>query len=145
MRDVPSWDSYFMSMAFSAATRSKDPNTNVGAVLVKDRDPLITGYNGFAPGVQENKELWERPHKYDRVIHAELNAISRCAKRGVSTDGATLYVTHFPCKECAKAVIAAGIKTVVYGSTLQGFWEESSLLSLKLFNEANVEVRLANI
>lgn len=142
MRDVPDWDRYFMDMARLAATRSKDPNTQVGAVLVRDRDALMTGYNGFAPGVAESHVLWERPTKYSRVIHAEVNAIARCARRGVSTDGATLYVTHFPCNKtgCARIVIAAGIKRVVVpvDDRLEG-WGEDQEEARRLLNEAGVD------
>lgn len=142
MRDVPSWDDYFMSMARLAASRSKDPSTQVGAVLVRSKDLLMTGYNGFAPGMIENHALWERPVKYHRVIHAEVNAIARCAKLGIATEGATLYVTHFPCNKtgCARIVIAAGIVRVVIpvDARIEG-WTEDQDEARRILSEAGVE------
>lgn len=139
VRAVPSWDDYFMGLAEKAKERSKDPSTQVGAVLADDeRSTLETGYNGFAPGVAETPELWERPHKYGRVIHAEANAIARAAKRGRAVDGATLYVTAFPCQECAKLIIAAGVKRIVSGPPLRG-WDKSNSEAMTLLEEAGVE------
>lgn len=145
MRVVPGWDGYFMSMAQMAATRSKDPSTQVGAVLVRGHDILMTSYNGFTPGVRETPELWERPVKYHRVIHAEVNAISRCAKNGISTDGATLYVTHFPCNSngCARVVIAAGIRRVVVpANSWIERWRDDHDEAAQLFEEAGIVVEV---
>jgi dCMP deaminase len=124
-RNIASWDDTFMKLAMVMADhRSKDPNTQVGCVIVNaDKDPVAFGYNGFGGGSEENDELWKRPEKYDHVIHAEANAIGRAAKRGCSTDGCTAYVTAFPCLSCAKQLIAAGIKKVVAYRVLHG-WDE---------------------
>lgn len=112
MRQVPSWSTYFMEIAKAVSTRSKDPMTQVGAVIVnKDNHIIGTGYNGFAPGYVEIPELWERPTKYDHVIHAEANALLNSLQ---SPAGAKVYCTLFPCKECAKLLAGAKIKQVYY-------------------------------
>ena len=142
MRTVKPWEDYFFDLAILAASRSKDPSTQVGCVLVsEDKDIVSTGYNGFAPGVNESEELWERPAKYGRVLHAELNAVSRAARRGVATGGCTAYVTHHPCDQCTKTLIAAGISSIVCGGTLKG-WDESHNLARTLAEEAGVSIRL---
>lgn len=139
MREVKSWPEHWMGIAAKTAeNRSKDPNTQVGAVIVNDRQrSLTTGYNGFPEGCAETPELWERPVKYGRVIHAELNAIADAARRGVAIEGSTLYVTHFPCLNCAKAVIAAGVKHVVARSVLSN-WGDDCKAAAELMNEAGV-------
>ena len=114
--DYISWDEYFMSVALLASMRSKDPNTQVGACIVGDDKRIIsTGYNGFPRGCSDDEFPWNREGedtKYPYVVHAELNAILNAGGRSLS--GSTLYVALFPCNECAKAIIQAGIKTVVY-------------------------------
>lgn len=112
MRPVPTWDKYFLDIARATALRSKDPSTQVGAVLVDEDGHIIgTGYNGFPPNFPELPESWERPAKYDYVVHAEANCLLHTIK---STKGSILYTTMFPCKECAKLIAAARIKKVVY-------------------------------
>lgn len=114
--DYISWDEYFMSVALLASMRSKDPNTQVGACIVGDDKRIIsTGYNGFPRGCSDDEFPWNREGeetKYPYVVHAELNAILNAGGRSLA--GSTLYVALFPCNECAKAIIQAGIKTVVY-------------------------------
>ena len=114
--DYISWDEYFMSVALLVSMRSKDPNTQVGACIVGDDKRIIsTGYNGFPRGCSDDEFPWNREGedtKYPYVVHAELNAILNAGGRSLS--GSTLYVALFPCNECAKAIIQAGIKTVVY-------------------------------
>ena len=141
MRKVSSWDETFMNLALSiAADRSKDPNTQCGCVIVdRNNDPVAFGYNGFGPGSEETDELWERPIKYDHVIHAETNAIGRAARRGCSTEGATAYITHLPCLTCAKVLIAAGIKTVVCGGPIHG-WDEDHDKAKKEFVRCGVRL-----
>lgn len=112
MRSVPSWNSYFIEIAKTVANRSKDPNTQVGAVIVDNKNRIVsTGYNGFPSNMLETSSLWEKPIKYKYVLHAEANAICYSNKE---LNGYTLYVSIFPCIECAKLIIAAGIKKVVY-------------------------------
>ena len=114
--DYISWDEYFMGVALLAAKRSKDPNTQVGACIVDENNVIIsTGYNGFPVGCSDDEFPWNREGeitKYPFVVHAELNAILNA--NGKSMRGSKIYVALFPCNECAKAIIQAGIKEVVY-------------------------------
>ena len=116
--DYISWDEYFMGVAMLAARRSKDPSTQVGACIVdKDRKILSTGYNGFPYGCSDDDFPWNRDEslgetKYQFVVHAELNAILNASEKNLR--GAVVYVGLFPCNECAKAIIQAGISEVVY-------------------------------
>jgi len=120
--DYISWDEYFMGVADLSGLRSKDPNTQVGACIVSvDNKILSMGYNGFPKGCPDDEFPWSReseesedPYstKYLYVTHSELNAILNY--RGGSLDGSKIYVSLFPCNECAKAIIQAGIKTVIY-------------------------------
>lgn len=118
-KDYISWDEYFMGVAKLSALRSKDPNTQVGACIVsQDNKILSMGYNGFPTGCSDDVFPWDRESddpmhiKYLYSTHGELNAILNY--RGGSLEGAKLYVTLFPCNECAKAIIQCGIKTLVY-------------------------------
>lgn len=116
--DYISWDEYFMSVAKLSGMRSKDPNSQVGTCIVsQDNKILSMGYNGLPIGCSDNEFPWAREGeeletKYPYVVHSELNAILNY--RGGSLEGAKLYVSLFPCNECAKAIIQAGIKTIVY-------------------------------
>ena len=116
-----SWDDYFMSVAFLSALRSKDPNKQVGAVITgPDRIILGIGYNGFPRGCSAHHLPWAKKSisgspldtKYPYVCHAEMNAIMN--KNGASIKGASIYVTMFPCNNCAKLLIQAGIREVIY-------------------------------
>lgn len=117
-KDYISWDEYFMGVALLAAQRSKDPNTQVGACIVdSDNKILSIGYNGFPKGCSDDEFPWNRDaeplnNKYFYTTHSELNAILNY--RGGSLEGAKLYVTLFPCNECAKAIIQSGIKELIY-------------------------------
>lgn len=114
--DYITWDEYFMGVALLAAKRSKDPNTQVGACIVDENNVIIsTGYNGLPIGCSDDDFPWNRDgenNKYAYVVHAELNAILNAT--GKSLRGARVYVALFPCNECAKAIIQAGIKEVIY-------------------------------
>ena len=118
-KDVLSWDQYFMGMAHLSAMRSKDPNTRVGACIVNPQKRVVgLGYNGFPYGCEDDEFPWARDGqfletKYPYVVHAELNAILNSIQ---DLHGCTLYVSLFPCNECAKAIIQAGITCVVYES-----------------------------
>ena len=110
------WDEYFMGVAMLAARRSKDPNTQVGACIVSPDNIIIsTGYNGLPNGCSDDEYPWEREGeetKYPYVVHAELNAILNANGRDLR--GSRLYVALFPCNECAKAIIQAVVKEVLY-------------------------------
>ena len=111
-----SWDEYFMGVAKLSGMRSKDPNTQVGACIVSPDNIIIsTGYNGLPNGCSDDEYPWEREGeetKYPYVVHAELNAILNANGRDLR--GSRLYVALFPCNECAKAIIQAGVKEVLY-------------------------------
>ena len=119
-KDYLSWDEFFMGVAILASERSKDPNTQVGACIVSaDNRILSVGYNGTPNGYEERFFPWDREGdelntKYMYVVHAERNAILNYRGNIKDFDGAKLYVTLFPCNECAKAIIQAGIRTIVY-------------------------------
>ena len=116
--DYISWDEYFMGVSILTGLRSKDPSSQVGACIVSaDNKILSMGYNGFPIGCSDDEFPWAREGdeldtKYPYVTHSELNAILNY--RGGSLEGAKIYVSLFPCNECAKAIIQAGIKTVIY-------------------------------
>ena len=116
--DYISWDEYFMGVAQLSGMRSKDPSTQVGACIVSDANKILSmGYNGFPTGCSDEEFPWEKEGddldtKYPFVTHSELNAILNY--RGGSLEGTKLYVTLFPCNECAKAIIQSGIRELVY-------------------------------
>ncbi|MCL2719285.1 MAG: dCMP deaminase family protein [Lachnospiraceae bacterium] len=115
-----SWDEYFMGVSKLSGLRSKDPSTQVGACIVSEDNKILSmGYNGFPCGCSDDEFPWNRDGssvdtKYPYVVHSELNAILNY--RGGSLEGAKIYVSLFPCNECAKAIIQSGIKTIVYDS-----------------------------
>ncbi len=112
----PSWDDYFMGITFQVAKRSTCDRAHVGAIIVKDRRILTTGYNGAPAGLPHCDEIGHlmiNDHCV-RTLHAEQNAIIQAALHGVSVAGGTIYVTHQPCLTCAKMIINAGIRRVVY-------------------------------
>jgi dCMP deaminase len=119
----PSWDQYFLKMAMLISERSTCLRHHVGAVLVRDRRVLSTGYNGAASGLQDCTELGclrdeqgidsGTRHEVCRAIHAEQNSIIQAGQHGVGIAGATMYCTHSPCLICAKMIVNAGIVRVV--------------------------------
>ena len=116
--DYLSWDEYFMGLALLSAERSKDPSTQVGACIVDSNNKIISvGYNGAPIGFDDDKDMtWERngdflDTKYPYVCHSELNAILNSKAPVVDCK---IYVTLFPCNECAKAIIQSGIKEIIY-------------------------------
>lgn len=140
-KDYISWDEYFMGVAKMSALRSKDPNTQVGACIVSvDNKILSMGYNGLPIGCSDDDFPWAREgeplnNKYMYTAHSELNAILNY--RGGSLDNAKMYVTLFPCNECAKAIIQAGIKTIVYDC--DKYAETASVIASKrMLNAAGI-------
>ena len=112
------WDEYFMSIALLSAKRSKDPSTQVGACIVDDDNKVVSiGYNGMPRGIKDSDLTWEKGedlnNKYLYVCHAEFNAILN-TRNGSALKGCRVYVTLFPCNECAKAIVQTGIKEVIY-------------------------------
>ena len=139
-----SWDEYFMGVSLLSGMRSKDPNTQVGACIVSEDNKILSmGYNGFPLGCSDEEFPWEREGdveetKYAYVTHSELNAILNY--RGGSLQGAKLYVSLFPCNECAKAIIQSGIKTVIYDDDKYAD-TPASRASRRMFDAAGVEYR----
>lgn len=141
------WDEYFMSIAILSSLRSKDSNTKVGAAIIStDHKVLSLGYNGMPTGIDDTKIPWSREGetsldtKYPYVCHAELNAILNSSK---DLHGSTLYVTLFPCNECAKAVIQSGIKKVVFLDD-KYHNQDISIASRRLFSWAGIETEQYN-
>lgn len=116
--DYLKWDEYFMGVALLSAKRSKDPGTQVGACIVSEKNRIMSvGYNGMPSGCSDDSYPWDREGeplntKYLFVCHAELNAILN--NRSGQLEGCRIYTTLFPCNECAKALIQAGIKEIIY-------------------------------
>ncbi|MFP4643208.1 MAG: deoxycytidylate deaminase [Spirochaetales bacterium] len=112
----PSWDAYFMATAMLLASRSSCERLHVGCVIVstgRNRNRIVAaGYNGFLPGTPHRSRV--RDGHEQATVHAEQNAIADAARRGVNLDGAKIYVTHFPCINCAKILTAAGIEEIIY-------------------------------
>lgn len=140
-KEYLSWDEYFMGIAFLSAMRSKDPSTQVGACIIdEDRKIIGIGYNGFPVGSSDDIMPWGKEGdflntKYPYVVHAELNAILNSIK---SLKDSTIYVTHFPCNECAKAIVQAGIRKVVFYSDKHKNLD-STKASRMIFENAGVE------
>lgn len=138
--DYISWDEYFMGISILASKRSKDPNTQVGACIVdKNNIILSTGYNGFPVGCSDDEFPWSRTGeetKYPYVVHAELNAILNSG--GKDLRGARIYVSLFPCNECAKAIIQSGIREVIYISDKHA-GDASTIASKRLLAAAGVK------
>lgn len=141
----PSFDEYFMKIAMIVSSRSTCMRRNVGVVLARNNHILATGYNGAPKGFKHCKETGcvrekmsvpgGQRHELCRGLHAEQNAIIQAAVFGVSIQGATLYVTHFPCSVCAKMIVNAEICEVVYAET---YPDE---LSQQILEESNIKVR----
>jgi dCMP deaminase len=143
----PSWDVWFMKQVYLAAEKSKDPSTKIGAVLVRDKHVISTGFNGFPIGVLDKKERYaDREVKYDLVVHAEDNSVLSAARFGFPTLGATLYTQWTPCCECSKSVIQAGIKNIVihkqWGEMRYSRWAESCKVSKIMLREAKIPIHI---
>ena len=145
------WDNRFMEMAQVISTWSKDPSSQIGAVVVNDeRRILATGYNGFPKGIADTEErLNNKEEKYSRIIHAEMNALMNALYSGVSLKDSTLYVYGLPvCSSCAKCVIQAGVKRVVIPTiktnkaNWQAVWE---LESAPMFAESGVQITILGV
>lgn len=143
--DYIDWEEYFMAIAVLAAKRSKDPNTQVGACIVNNYNRIVgIGYNGFPNGCDDDVFPWAKStnmlrSKHSYVCHAELNAVLN--KNNSDVHGCTIYVGLFPCNECAKVIIQAGIKKVVYLSDKHSH-KEKTIAAKHMFNAAAVDYRL---
>ena len=142
--DYISWDEYFMGVAKLSGMRSKDPHTQVGACIVSQNNKILSmGYNGFPVGCSDDAFPWQRDgdpleNKYFYTTHPELNAILNYG--GGSLEGTKLYVSLFPCNECAKAVIQSGIGEIIYDSDKYQH-TPSVIASKKMLDAAGVKYR----
>lgn len=143
-QDYLSWDEYFMGISLLSAQRSKDSNTQVGACIVSEDNKILSvGYNGMPTGCDDDEMPWEREGefletKYPFVCHAELNAILN--RSTGSLKNARIYVSLFPCNECAKAIIQSGIKEVIYGEDKYAD-TDGVKASKRMFEMAGVKIR----
>lgn len=144
------WDEYFMSLVYLVAMKSKDQSSNLGAVVVgPDNEIRSTGYNSFPRGMNDNnQERQERPYKYYFFEHAERNAIYNAVRFGTPLKNCILYTQGIPCCDCARGIIQAGIKEVVYHELWEkdtaDIWKKHAEMSLEMFNECRVNVRSIN-
>lgn len=137
-----SWDHYFMGIAAMVAAKSKDPSSKVGAVIVKDKTIISTGYNGLPRGCNDTDQLrYQRPLKYKWMTHAEENAILNGHRNGLSMVDATIYIGPlYPCAKCTGAIIQSGIKKVVCRPSQSGSkWIEEFNISKEMMGESGVE------
>ena len=143
----PDWNQWFLQGVYWIASKSKDPKTKIGAIIVKDNRIISTGYNGIPHGVNDDI-AWrhERPEKYKWFEHGERNAIYSAAKYGISTENAVLYTNAMPCADCARGVIQAGIKQVyvhkqftdLTESIVRDQWKGHHIATASMLNEAGV-------
>ena len=130
------WDEYFMSIAVLASCRSPCARLKVGSVIVKNNRLISMGYNGYIPGAPHISRI-EDDHEQS-IVHSEVNALSDCAKRGVSLEFSKIYVTHYPCINCFKSIAACGIKEVIYledynnNPIVQELADDSSIIIIKI-------------
>ena len=139
------WDERYLSLAKEISTWSKDPSTQIGAVVVKDGQILSVSYNGLPRNIEDSHDrLNDRELKYSLVVHAEQNAIYNACLNGVSLKDSTLYVFGLPvCSECAKGVIQVGISRVVMDApNISEKWKTSFEKTKLMFDEANIEFLL---
>lgn len=141
---VKTWGDRYLELAKHVSSWSKDPNTQVGAVIVGSKGQILAqGYNGFPRGIKDTaKRLNDRETKLKLVVHAEMNAIFNASYSGTCLDGSTLYVYGLPvCSDCAKGIIQVGIKKVVVSKSCvekRPHWNESWQLSVQMFKEAGI-------
>jgi len=140
-RQRASWDEYFMKIAMQAATRSTCDRKHVGAVIVRDKTVLSTGYNGSIRGLPHCDDvghMMENDHCV-ATVHAEANAIIQAARHGTAIDGADIYITASPCWNCFKLIANSGIKRIFY----REFYRDEKILTVA--NEAGIELYQVNI
>ena len=141
MNKISKWDARWLEVASMVSTWSKDPSTQIGAIAVKDKRLVSTGYNGFPRGIEDLDDRWNnREEKYKYVVHAEMNCIYNANYHNQSLKGSTMYIVGLPvCHECAKGIIQAGVVRVVaefLDAPLK--WAKSTEITTKMFKEAGV-------
>jgi dCMP deaminase len=144
LQNYDKWDLRFLDLAKFVSSWSKDPSTQVGAVIVDaDKRIVSLGYNGFPININDNERLQDRETKYKIIIHAECNALMFANK---SVEGCTLYTYPFiPCPKCAGMLIQSGIKRIVSYNNEPDRWKDDFKISHQLFSEANINLILYNI
>lgn len=141
---------YYKKLLEGYRINSNDPHTQTSAIIVNEDDTIIsTGWNSLPDGVHTGIESrFERPEKYHWFVHAEIAAITKAAKAGISTYGSTMYMScGIPCTDCTKAIINSGIKRIVCdetGGSRQSKWEEHKERSLQMLNEAGIQIEFFN-
>lgn len=138
----PSWDQYFMNLAEVASTRATCDRKHIGAILVKDKRVIATGYNGSVPGTDHCDVVghyFVNEHCC-RTTHAEANAIAQAARYGIATDGATCYITAYPCLNCFKILASAGIKEIVYRDSYRNT-DKDNMLAADIAKQAKITIR----
>lgn len=134
-----------MRHVYLISTKSKDPNTKIGAILVRDGIIISEGFNGFPRGVKDYKKRYEdRELKYKYVVHAEENAIFNAARNGIKTTGSIMYTSGLPCNECAKSLIQAGVVKVIIHSNYPSMsekWVESIKITRQMFRESGMIIQ----
>jgi len=148
MSSIPNWDEYYLEICRAVGRRSKDPNTQLGCVVVGPAHEIrSTGYNSFPRGIRDDvPERLVRPTKYLWIEHAERNAICNAARAGTATEGCTLYVELMPCMDCARAIVQAGIVEVAISANRMrqyssDYYNEHFGMVEVLFAEAGVRVK----
>ena len=132
----PTWEEYFKKILIATKERSACERLQVGCLLVKDNRIISQGYNGFLPGLPHTSIV--RNNHEQATVHAEQNALCDCAKRGVSCEDATAYITHYPCIICTRLLLAAGIKEIKYiddyknDSLVKHFCEQAGVSRIKI-------------
>ena len=138
------WKQRFAELAEYVSSYSKDRNTKVGAVVTdSDKTELVTGYNGFPRGADDDKdERHERPLKYSWTEHAERNAIFKAARKGIALKGGAMYVTYFPCPDCSRGIIQAGITEIIAPKPdlTHERWGKSWKISIEMLTECGVTI-----
>jgi len=130
----PSWEEYFKEIVLLTSKRSSCERLKVGCLFIKNNRIIAQGYNGYIAGC-EHKAIIKDNHNI-ATIHAEQNAITDCAKRGVSSDGATAYITHYPCYNCTKLLISSGISKINY---IEDY--KNDVLSKELADSVNIKIK----
>lgn len=146
-----SWYQYFCDLLEVLKTKSKDPSTQVAAIISDQNMAIIsTGFNGFPMGVKDIDDRYEnRELKYQLIVHAEMNAITLAARRGTPLQNSIIWVSKFPCVECTKAIIQSGISKVCIftcdsDSAFNERWKHSIELSRMMLDESKVEINILN-
>ena len=148
----PTWDEFFLHKAYLTATKSKDPRTKYGAILVKDNHQIAEGYNGIPSGVIDNSQRLHKDNKENYIVHAEQNCCFMAARHGISIDGASLYCQGLSCVNCTKALIQSGVKTVFYHKQWQDIvgkierpWVKLLDISREMMLECNITIKKIDV